>query len=94
MCSDIMGVEKYPDSEPRVLHQPQCWSENAADSVCLNEKRMTRCNYSSNMMFTRYESHTSVLELMFSGRHSAGLQTNVSVDLTSESSTEESFCVV
>lgn len=61
MCSDIMGVEKYPESDPHVLHQPQCWSENAADSVCLEKERLTHDNYSSNMMFTRYESYKSAL---------------------------------
>lgn len=61
MCSDIMGVEKYPDLEPCVLHWPQCWSESAADSVCLNEARLAHSNYSSSRMFNRYESYMSVL---------------------------------
>lgn len=56
-----MGVEKYPDSEPGILHQLQCWSENAADAVCLNEASLTHNNYSNSMMFNRYESYMSAL---------------------------------
>lgn len=82
MCSDIMGVEKYPDSEPRTLRRPQRRSENAADSVRLKEERLTHDNYSSSMVFTRYESCMSVLGVTFSGTHSASLQTHVPVDLT------------
>lgn len=71
-----MGVEKYPESEPRVLRRPLCWSENAADSVCLNKERLTHSNYGSSMMFNSYESCMSVLGPMFSGTHSASLQTH------------------
>lgn len=55
-----MGVEKYPDLEPHVLHRPECWSESAADSVCLNKAILAHSNYSSRM-FNTYESYMSVL---------------------------------
>lgn len=77
-----MGVEKYPDSEPGILHQLQCWSENAADAVCRTEASLTHSNYS--MMFNRYESYMSALGPT-TDSCSASLQTHISVYLTSKS---------